>query len=100
MFGHKLKNILYFVTGGEVAQENRHSQGFDPEDLCKVGNGSTSANGNGDKMISEKLCCNEYPVRFPFKTYGGARECCVDATYDTNLYACCADGVVRILGTC
>jgi len=75
------------VTGSIVNQDYRHSNGFVQDDMCPL-------SGNGIK--SEKSCCGEHPMRFPFKNYDGARDCCDGHTFNTNLYTCCADGTVKI----
>ena len=41
------------------------------------------------KMIPEKMCCGEYPKRFPFLTRNGQRACCNKRTYDTSKFECC-----------
>jgi len=90
--------LFFFVGGGQINAAYRHANGFDPNDNCKVpGNNGVPNDGS---MSSSRACCNEYPLRFPYKTYDGARECCVDAVFDSNLYACCNDGVVRVMGAC
>ena len=66
-----------------------HSNGFDPMVNCPTTTG----------VDSEKECCDEQPLRFPYKTYGNARGCCVDRTYDTTVWQCCNDGTLA-LGVC
>lgn len=60
---------------------------FDPEIVCSVGA------GNGP---SERSCCGDYPSRFPYKTYGGDRQCCQGRTYNTWRHECCEDGSLRV----
>lgn len=78
--------MLYSLGGGGINQANRHANGFDKETECPISVG----------IKSEKACCGEYPLRFPYKTYNGARDCCQNHTFNTNLYVCCADGHARI----
>ena len=49
-----------------------------------------------DLDSSEKECCGDYPLRFPFKTKNGERGCCKDVTYDTNMHNCCAGDVLSL----
>lgn len=51
--------------------------------------------GNGGK--SEKACCGEYPVRFPYKTMSGGRGCCKNKTFNTFRLACCSDFSVKLV---
>jgi len=37
-----------------------------------------------------KACCGAYPERFAYRHKGGERACCVNKTYNINLYECCA----------
>lgn len=78
--------VLYFTHGGSINQGNRHAMGFNPANDCPTSFGTQS----------EKACCDQYPLRFPFKTYNGARDCCYSKTFNTNLYSCCADGKVKM----
>lgn len=78
--------VLYFTHGGLINHDHRHANGFNPSTDCPVSSG----------IKSEKACCDEYPLRFPFKTYNGARDCCYTHTFNTNLYQCCADGKVKM----
>ena len=78
--------FLYATGGGIINEEFRHENGFDPDLGCPIQHG----------VKSEKACCDEYPLRFPFKTYNGARDCCYTHTFNTNLYQCCGDGKVKM----
>lgn len=78
--------VLYFTHGGLINHDHRHANGFNPKTDCPVSSG----------IKSEKACCDEYPLRFPFKTYNGARDCCYTHTFNTNLYQCCNDGKVKM----
>jgi len=79
--------VLGFTHGTAVIDEAmRHANGFDFDESCPINKG----------VKSEKECCNEHPVRFPYKTYGGARDCCIDKTFNAGILNCCADGSVRI----
>jgi len=78
--------FLAFTHGTEIDDNMRHANGFDFDDSCPVNKG----------VKSEKECCSEHPVRFPYKTYGGARDCCIDKTFNAGILNCCPDGVVRM----
>jgi len=78
--------FTYAAHGGLINPAHMHSNGFDPKQDCPIQTG----------IKSERQCCNDYPVRFPYKTYGGSRSCCYGHTYNTGLYSCCDDGHVRI----
>ena len=78
--------VLYFTHGGLINHDHRHANGFNPNTDCPVSTG----------IKSEKACCDEYPLRFPFKTYNGSRDCCYTHTFNTNLYQCCGDGKVKM----
>lgn len=78
--------FLSFTHGTTINEANRHAMGFDFEEGCPINKG----------IKSEKECCSEHPVRFPYKTYGGARACCDTHTYNAGILQCCGDGVVRM----
>jgi len=78
--------VLYFTGGGMINHNLRHANGFLPSQDCPTVTG----------VNSEKACCDDYPLRFPFKTYNGNRDCCFSHTYNTNLYQCCEDGKVKL----
>lgn len=78
--------VLYFVSGGSINHDLRHENGFEPAVSCPVLIGTDSP----------RECCDQQPVRFPYKTYDGARECCVSHTFDTTMYQCCDDNVIRV----
>lgn len=78
--------LLSFVSGTTIDHSLRHENNFDWRQECPISAG----------VQSEKACCDEYPIRFPYKTYDGARDCCVTHTYNTNMYECCNDGSVKI----
>lgn len=79
--------FLYSTSGGLINAANRHENGFDQDVGCPISSGITS----------EKACCGEFPERFPYKTYEGARDCCVTHTFNTNLFQCCPDGHVKMV---
>jgi len=79
--------VLKVLDGVPVDQDKRHVNGFEKIADCPI-------SGNG--MKSEKSCCGDQPLRFPFKTYDGARMCCHGHTYNTNLYQCCDDGTTKM----
>lgn len=85
--GYFVQQLFLAFTHGTIIDENmRHAMGFDFDASCPVNKG----------VKSEKECCSDYPLRFPFKAYGGARACCVSHTYNAGILTCCADGVVRM----
>jgi len=46
-------------------------------------------------------CCGAYPDRFPYKLNNGARQCCIDTTYNVNILECCPiTNVLNLIGTC
>lgn len=73
------------LNGAQQNPMNQHSEGFVVREECPTHAG----------MASEKQCCGSFPVRFPFKSYGGLRDCCANKTYNTQIYQCCNDGRVR-----
>lgn len=78
--------FLLMTHGGVIDPARRHDDGFSVEDDCPISTGIQSEHG----------CCNDQPLRFPFKKYDGARDCCYSHTYNTNMYMCCADGRVKM----
>lgn len=44
-------------------------------------------------------CCGEYPLRAPYRSDNGNRQCCVDKTYHTYYLECC-DNEVKTKGFC
>jgi len=68
---------------------------FDPTNECVVEEGK----GNGG-VKGEPECCGDQfgGSRFPFNNRDGNRGCCGSKTYDTQMFACCADKTV--LGSC
>jgi len=78
--------FLWSLSGGQIDESNRHDNGFDQSVECPISTG----------LKSEKACCGFYPIRFPFKTYDGSRDCCQMKTFNTNLYQCCDDGRVKM----
>lgn len=69
-----------------------HGNGFVPDTSCTINR----------KPPSAKLCCGDYPLRFPFRTSSEGdgvvnRACCVDKTYDSDNMICCTDGSINIV---
>lgn len=109
--------IKYLVSGKQVNQVFMNSAGFDKKANCKVEKQVEDENmlwarstslldeswfsGSGEggdgfdeehlsgRIIPDKMCCGEYPKRFPFMTKGGQRACCDKRTYDTSKFECC-----------
>lgn len=86
--GTFVANLLatLLTPGGSVNDAIKQSNGFDTTLNC-----ITKTGGAG----GEKQCCGNYPNRFPFKTLGGDRACCVDRTFNTNTLNCCTDNTVK-----
>jgi len=82
---------MYFISGGSVRLENKHENGFDPNNMCQGKKGINS---------KEKSCCGKYPNRFPFKTLGGERSCCGSRTYNTMALECCDAEVGLVKTSC
>lgn len=74
-----------FVSGQRVDPDMSHGAGFDTSAECPT----VSA------AYSEKSCCGLYPLRFPYKTYGGEKDCCVNKTFLTAALECCPDGKTK-----
>jgi len=74
---------LFSTSGGNINYNNKHENGFNHKKMCKGKNGNES----------EKSCCSEYPLRFPYKTQG--RSCCGSHTFNPSMQDCCADGMIR-----
>lgn len=75
-----------FVSGHFADPLKQHSLGFDPMTECHQKGPGTS---------SEHKCCGIYPLRYPFKTYDGLKNCCGQVTYNVDLMECCDDNVPR-----
>jgi len=85
--GYFLQQLVLTFTHGTLIDYNlQHRNGFNTQIDCPISTG----------IKSEHACCDEHPLRFPFKTYNGARDCCYSHTFNTNLYQCCSDGHVRM----
>merc|ERR1711981_685131 len=62
---------------------------------------TTAPAGTTATPVPGTLCCGAYPNRYPYKTQGGDRQCCVDTTYNINVLECCAaTNVLAVIGTC
>ena len=78
----------FVIAGGTPDPSKHHDNGFNVTAECKhLGKGLGQ---------SEKLCCGQWPIRRPFKTYGGDRGCCGTSIYDTTVKRCCADGIPKL----
>lgn len=80
------------LNNGGINDDRRHSEGFDPKESCP-----TKVGGGGPSEIS---CCGVYPVRFPFKTLGGDRDCCGQRTFSTLTLTCCAEDTSTVKFNC
>jgi hypothetical protein len=62
---------------------------------------TTAPAGTTATPVPGTLCCGAYPDRYPYKTQGGDRQCCVDTTFNINVLECCATtNVLQVIGTC
>lgn len=77
--------LSFSLGGGVVDASKRHVNGFEISTGCPITAG----------VKSERACCGEYPSRFSFKDYNGARDCCNGATYNTLMLSCCDDGSIQ-----
>lgn len=41
---------------------------------------------------NERLCCGDYPTRYPYHTKYGSKACCAGKTYNSAILLCCEDG--------
>jgi len=83
-----VRMVRLFLHSVQFDPSLKHDLGhFDPKVDCPTKEG----------VKSEKECCGEYPLRFPYKHLNGDRACCVDRTYNTNVLMCCDDGSVKIV---
>lgn len=79
--------FTYFANGGKVDLNNlKHSNGFKHKNNCF---GTT-------KKLEELDCCNNYPLRYPFRNKEGVKKCCRSVTYNVLTHQCCEDGTVRM----
>lgn len=76
-----------FLQGVTFDPTVKHSIGiFDPKKDCPIKDG----------LKSDKACCGDYPLRFPYKSLNGDRGCCVDKTFNAAALVCCEDGSIKI----
>jgi hypothetical protein len=79
--------FTYFANGGRVDLNNlKHSNGFKHKNNC-FGN---------IKELEELDCCNNFPLRYPFRNKEGTKKCCRSVTYNVFTHQCCDDGTVRM----
>lgn len=77
-----------FAAGRLIDESFRHANGFDPITECEVNH-----QGIQDR---ERKCCGDYPRRFPYKPYGGKRDCCGSKVFDSTFNECCPDFKARV----
>ena len=63
------------------------------------GDGNGDGGNGGGSSKPTRMCCGDYPARFPYDTMKGTRKCCVDKTYFSKIMECC-DGNVQLYGSC
>lgn len=85
-----LKVFNSFLGGNSLAPEYSHANGFDDRTGCPLVGECEGAD------CLEKVCCGEYPVRYPFRPLGGIRGCCGQHTYDATILQCCPDNFARL----
>lgn len=61
---------------------------------------TTAPAGTTATPVPGTQCCGDYPNRYPYKTQGGDRQCCVDTTYNINVLECCPNNALAVIGTC
>lgn len=112
--GNFIHNLLHFfiIEGGQINFDHSHSNGFDVLGRCRgklpwttttttTTESTTTVDGDGgdgsndDPDLPDKICCGQYPVRFPFKRNGGDRSCCGQKTYNTHLLMCCENDKLK-----
>jgi hypothetical protein len=69
-----------------------HGSAFDYDAECPIVPGPAS----------DKSCCGELPMRFPFRTVSNTRGCCGGITFDATTMMCCdaSTEVIGMIGTC
>merc|ERR1711879_357946 len=56
-------------------------------------------NGRKDRPVKRETCCGEYPNRSIFMKRVN-KKCCGVTTYNTDMYDCCADNSIQLIGAC
>lgn len=85
----------YFVM--QIFKQFLASVVFDPSLKHALGNFSPAADcPTRPGPYSEKECCGKYPIRFPYKTQNGDKDCCGQKTYNTGIMQCCAGNSVKL----
>lgn len=83
-----VSTMRIFLSGIKFDMSVRHDLGnFHPRDDCPIATG----------IKSEKACCGEQPLRFPYKHLNGDRGCCGEKTYNTQMMMCCNDGSIKVV---
>lgn len=123
-----LDTLLQHIMFNRVDESFQHVNGFNSETECVAlettippyvtpngdvgapggngGFGNGGGHGDGDNSVDfarqpdAKQCCGEYPVIFPYRKLHGARDCCINKTYNTQLLTCCPDGELRSDSVC
>jgi len=79
-----------FLGGNSLDPQYSHANGFDDRAGCPLVGECEGAD------CLEKVCCGEYPVRYPFRPLGGIRGCCGQNTFDATILTCCPDNFARL----
>ena len=91
----KFAALTIFATGEDGYHPNKkHDNGFDPreDDVCE----QIQRDNNED---FERVCCGNYPEKFPYKKTA-SRDCCNDRTYDVNNLQCCKGSLTYVGDIC
>lgn len=82
-------SYLSEVFSGTINTDDQfsHTNNFDFNNVCKRVHNDVNP---------EKACCGDYPERYSYRTIGGDRSCCVNKTYNTQIFTCCADGSISM----
>ena len=89
-----VRNAQFWSFGNSLEPEFRHADAgkgtFVVADSCPTTPGTPSS----------RSCCGSYPKRFPYRTVGGSRQCCVNKVFNSETLDCCNDGSIKIVGSC
>ena len=77
--------ILEVIVNGYFDVSKKHANGFDVNVECNHKTGTHA----------QRVCCGEYPNRFPYNSKDGVKGCCGQNVYDTAMFECCQDGSVQ-----
>lgn len=85
------QTLVGLVKSGAFSKKYSHDSGvFKQKQMCYW---------TGDFETQDE-CCGQYPVRFPYASNFGSRECCGSKTFQTDKHECCAPNIIRPSGGC